>query len=525
MSHAASSLGWTADYSERLLWLIFAALVTYLWLFELDQSFWLDETLTWWVVSGTFTETVQRAVDFQGQSPFYYLILWMVIQAAGADEPVLRLLSVAAMLGSCWMICAIGRDLFSKEAGLAAAIIFCTVNPVVDAAVYARPYALAMFFALSATRFLLKWLSSDRNSHLILYIASSTAALYAHYLFVQFFLIHVLCIAFSPGLGSRKIVRFIGALWGIFILLTPAMRQILSLYQRRQELSFAPIPSWEDLGLALCVPHILLPLLVGIGFSKVCLPRQPVESRVTSAEGFPWWVTAWFLLPPMLFFFYSRISAQSLFSPRYYICFAPGLALFGAWLSERVRPRATHAVALVVFGVFAVQVHQISPKLISEDWKNAAVYAQEFGQYREMPLLYFSGIVEARNTAALSDPLKQSYFLAPLKYYRFPGKPVILPISYGTPEVRQHWKEDVEPVISKEEKVMAVVLENMYWTAGGQILKVPDYLNDQMRKNGFVLERAQKFRRVMVMVFTRAGLISQPPPAIASRTEAAGPLL
>ena len=57
-------------------------------------SFWLDETITAWIVSGSLSSVWSRSIDFQGQSPFYYILVWAVQQMFGAQEVVLRSLSI-----------------------------------------------------------------------------------------------------------------------------------------------------------------------------------------------------------------------------------------------------------------------------------------------------------------------------------------------------------------------------------------------------------------------------------------------
>ena len=54
----------------------------------MHRSLWIDETITYWVVKDGFRDLFYRAIHFQGQSPFYYLIVWCFIQVERFGAPV-----------------------------------------------------------------------------------------------------------------------------------------------------------------------------------------------------------------------------------------------------------------------------------------------------------------------------------------------------------------------------------------------------------------------------------------------------
>ena len=55
------------------------------------QSLWLDETVSWWVIKDSYGELWRRTLAFQGQSPFYFILLKAFSDVFGSGEWVLRL--------------------------------------------------------------------------------------------------------------------------------------------------------------------------------------------------------------------------------------------------------------------------------------------------------------------------------------------------------------------------------------------------------------------------------------------------
>jgi mannosyltransferase len=80
-------------------WLVVAvvtivALGAYFRVDGLMSSLWIDEFGTFWVTEDRLSTTVARALQFQGQSPFYYLIVWIPLHLFGESELALRLPSL-----------------------------------------------------------------------------------------------------------------------------------------------------------------------------------------------------------------------------------------------------------------------------------------------------------------------------------------------------------------------------------------------------------------------------------------------
>ena len=115
-------------------------------LWRWDQSLWLDEFGTLWVVQGNLTTVITRTLEFQGQSPFYYLIVWVFARVFGESEIVLRLPSLLAGAGACWFVYKTARGLLDTRTGLWAAALFWLSSYPVQCSAEARPYSCILFF-------------------------------------------------------------------------------------------------------------------------------------------------------------------------------------------------------------------------------------------------------------------------------------------------------------------------------------------------------------------------------------------
>ena len=135
-------------------------MVVALWIRPITSSLWLDETGTWWVINGSAREVVQRAESVQGQSPFYYLILWLSKGAIGHSEIALRLPSLVFSIAAVVFVYLLARRLIDSECARIAVIAFIVWPQVAFEASDARPYALAAMLSVACAVVLVAWLDT-----------------------------------------------------------------------------------------------------------------------------------------------------------------------------------------------------------------------------------------------------------------------------------------------------------------------------------------------------------------------------
>ena len=83
------------------------------WFLAIRAPLWLDETVSFFIIRGGFSEIISR----QGWPgvPAYPYILWLWVKAVGTGEVALRISSVLAMLGAVYLLYRSARELFEGD--------------------------------------------------------------------------------------------------------------------------------------------------------------------------------------------------------------------------------------------------------------------------------------------------------------------------------------------------------------------------------------------------------------------------
>ena|SRR5215213_416459 len=146
-----------------------------------SESLWYDEL---WAVRIARMEPLEimRASLGDNNPPLYYLILhyWMLL--VGHSEVAIRLPSAIAGALAVPLIYGIGSLLFSRAAGLMAALILSLSAYQIRYAQEGRAYALLVFLALASFYFLERLLTDGNRSRLVTagYVVSTTLLMYTH---------------------------------------------------------------------------------------------------------------------------------------------------------------------------------------------------------------------------------------------------------------------------------------------------------------------------------------------------------
>ncbi len=159
------------------------------------MSLWLDETTTFWVIRGGWHETIDRALHYEAQSPFYYLIARIARSLGGNNLLTLRAPSILAAGLATFFLFRLGFRLFGRESAWLAALLFAVAAPFVIEASDARPYTLGVMFLVAATWALVRWVDDGRMMNAVMYVLLASLTVYAHYLPLQ------PCCAVCSGVG------------------------------------------------------------------------------------------------------------------------------------------------------------------------------------------------------------------------------------------------------------------------------------------------------------------------------------
>lgn len=379
-------------------------------------SFWLDETISAWIVRGDVQDVVRLSTDFQGQSPFYFVLLWATGLVLGHSEVALRLLSVACGALSLFVLYRLVVDLSHQcVAGFAAVAMLLCSNVFQDALLSARPYALGLLAALLSLLFLRRLTESFSSRNAALFSASCIAAFYAHYLFSVIFIAHGWHLLRTPGLTRRMSGWLL--LSGVATL--PALPQLYSLFARREGLSFAlPLGFRSFMEGAIPVPAVV-PAVLGAILGLVWGGRFPNRVRQTQNAAF---LLPYIVTPALVFGAASLLGDGSLWVARYWGWQPAAWAALGALLVSSLQGTRGRAVALAATAAFcalrlATQVRHL------EDWRGAAAVVSAASG----PVALYSGLVEAETMSGAGLPEFEEYIRAPLRVYGISGR--IEPLS------------------------------------------------------------------------------------------------
>jgi hypothetical protein len=107
------------------------------WFIALRAPLWLDETVSFFVIKGGFSEILPR----QGWPgvPAYPYLLWLWVKMAGTGEIALRISSVLTMLGAVYLLYRSARELFEWDVAVIAAVVFCLHPVIVSESIDVRP--------------------------------------------------------------------------------------------------------------------------------------------------------------------------------------------------------------------------------------------------------------------------------------------------------------------------------------------------------------------------------------------------
>ncbi|MEP6540421.1 MAG: glycosyltransferase family 39 protein, partial [Bryobacteraceae bacterium] len=167
----------------------------------MTSSFWLDETGTFLLVQGTFSEMLAKCARWVGQPTYFIALVWPFAKLPGPQEVVLRLPSFIGLSCAAVFVYRIGKRLLGNEAAGSAALIFAALSAYY--ASDARPYALGLMAVSGAVLMLIRWLDSGRLVDAIGYAFFAALTVYFHFLFSVMFLVHGAYLVLQMARGRK----------------------------------------------------------------------------------------------------------------------------------------------------------------------------------------------------------------------------------------------------------------------------------------------------------------------------------
>lgn len=385
---------------------------------------WLDEYMTHWIAGGgTWNEVVQRAGVNHSQSPFYYLIVKSVIAWLGPNAVALRLPSVLFGIALVALAYPLGLTFFRRRhAALLTVAVFAVNSKLIWYSQEARPYSLALLFAVMSFLSYFVLLGDHRWFWRIVYVLSTTGAYYAHALFGFIVVIQLLHLFWMNGWGMLRDKTWLYTILGIGILCLPTLPRMSALYENRRTLDWISMiqrPTPIDLLEQFVQPRsftvtVLAVLAVGLAPSGQGVRVESSRRRL---------LFLWLLLPVTVFGLIPYIFGISLLWDRYILYALPAALLLLAWVmslgsTTRWRQWTPLAVYLAfVLGVILLpffQRHGVFADRSPQGWDRAAAILNNFASSEDL-ILYRTGFIEANQLPfPKEDALMEAYIRSPL---------------------------------------------------------------------------------------------------------------
>ncbi|HPO89643.1 MAG TPA: glycosyltransferase family 39 protein [Victivallales bacterium] len=403
-------------------------------------SLWTDEISTLWVSSAPGLKDVwERASATQGMHPLYFLLQHIVISFLPESETVIRGISCTASIISVFLIFWLAKIIFNDEIRpLISAAIFAIHSEAIYYAQEARPYALAMMFALSSMisffglrkkeKFL--WIST-------LYVFFTVLTVYMHYTFASLLLFQNIFIILTSFVRrfrddesfSLKIPLknwIILQLICVF-LIALSFAHINSLYHSRNAMTWIRDLDFQEAVTLFISMFDLKIIIIMFCVSIIFYFFEKVSflDILKRLEFKPSFILLIWLLSTFIFIFsVSKILKTPLFDPRYMLFAMPAYYLLLAnfldiFRSDILRTSFPGTYFIVYLGLISTPLYADNGSFcnrIQHDWKRALLHIRANYQPDDAILLRYG---EIKENWIPDDPniLIKEYVSAPFRIF------------------------------------------------------------------------------------------------------------
>lgn len=414
----------------------------------LGRSLWLDETVTSWVTAGSFTDTIHRSIEYQGQSPLYFVILFGWRALFGSTEFALRSLSLLITAISFVLLYRLAKVLRIREVVPFVLIPFLSLEEVTRAAFGARPYALGLLGVVWSFLALICYCERGSVRDLTGYVLGSLIAFYSHYLFGLIAVVH-LAILWSRR-GSVRLRPLVLA-WTIAIALSlPGLYHILLWTKKADTINFHYIPSVFQLLIGATPRHVSIYLCLSVLLAFIWTKVRWIHGRNQDLV----WIIVAIVTAPLGLYLLTLFTGGTLFIDRYYMWRAVGVALLVGVIFARIDPRKARMAALLGWLFFAVFLEGLRQWQI-EEWKQASQFVRE--QSPDLPVLLYSGLIESEQVDWEEGDERAKYISAPLQAYPVPNRIVSIPSNFDTPAKAEYYGRVVKPLLEDYESLLFIL--------------------------------------------------------------------
>lgn len=404
----------------------------------MGSGFWIDETGTYYITSGDWSQYVSR-MSRAIQSPIHSTLIWAFRQAGISGEVMLRLPSIVFMGIAALLFRRLSRLFVGKEGADVATILFVALPAIQFEACQARPYALAMALSMGLFILVIKlfrkptWVNALVAS-VVYSLLIYTHAIYSLVILIPLVAIVGLAVQRRLHLGIWLVAASIGA---VATLCSPIAPYYWGAARNAGNLVDPFAAHTHPFHLSSLLGHFL-GAVDQSGFLEavvlgliICLILfwKSIKLQSAAPPRFVLFLASSFILVIGIYFLMSQYLHFSFLEPRYYLYALPVLPIFAAALLKCVK---CHSVRLVTAGaIAAILVYNTWGSTLfphpGADWKLAFRLIAKDSRNSQTPVLLNSGLAEANSLRHLQMPEFREFISAPATAYPLPNPVFTLP--------------------------------------------------------------------------------------------------
>lgn len=418
---------WPGTKTSCAIYAVCLGLTVAVWLLAVRSPLWLDETGSYWQISAGFSQIWPRqylCLAF----PAYSYILWFASILLGTSEAALRAPSILAMLGAAYLVYLSARELFGREMGALAAIIFCANPIVIFESIDARPYAFEMLATSASILILLKLRKSE--SMWLAGLFGLLCALIVYFHFLGAIVLPALLIGFvavKRKTGQHFWRQLCVGLIVFVIAFLPLLPGLIHLFGTGKTHVFQTAPT---LGMLFSpFESGLLPFAFG---------AAAIVAGLTMRSGERCNFQRWKILvciplaviPVFILFGVSEWTSIHMYNSRHLSVAVPGIALIWALAMSPFRSRTVRMTFCVVLAGIVAAISFASPLSRQHGpytWKYALTAVEKDASQDHSPVLICSDFPESDFVKMSPALVSGSVFYGPLSYYHLTVPVVPLP--------------------------------------------------------------------------------------------------
>lgn len=419
------------------LWLLLALCVARFWLMPLRDGFWVDESVTEFVV--THPHDPSFAIAPQVPLSIYYQFSRLSTAVFGRSEAAYRLPSLLMMGIALFLIAQLASRLIHPGAAWFVVFACFSLRGLNFEAIDARPYALGILVASASLLLLVRWFDNARWFDALGFVIVAALLWRVQLVFWPFYAVYGIYAAVRLTRRETPIslTSALAVFFAVGLLLLPVAGEALSLLRQAEAHVIANLPTHRDLKHA--VEFSFVALCPVAAFLLRRLPVQQSEPAQWSASSLCLCL-CWWLVAPVAAFGFSWITGHSIFVSRYYSEAAPGVAFAAAGLSAFFLPARWWKPVALGFGIgvlFVVGDWTVSwPQHSPSRWREASQAITDAGAQAGTPVICPSPFIEAQSPVWYPNYPMPDFLSCHLLRYPFPGKKYLFPFL-SSPEAEQ----------------------------------------------------------------------------------------